>query len=271
LHQPIAAPASADAGTAPINSGKARAAGRFAGRNARIVRILAAMARTVAIVEDDAAIRANYADMLKKHGYQVSAYGDRKSATAGFRTRLPDLALLDIGLGEEPDGGFTLCRELRAMSAALPIIFLTARDSDFDLVSGLRMGADDYLTKDASMPQLLARISALFRRADLLREPPAAEEVLERGPLRLDMKRFHASWRDAPVDLTLTEFWLVHSLARYPGHVKDRESLMRDAHIVVDDSTITSHVKRIRRKFQAVDGAFNAIDSVYGLGYRWNA
>ena len=91
------------------------------------------MARTVAIVEDDAAIRANYADMLKKHGYQVSAYADRKTATAGFRTRLPDLALLDIGLADEPDGGFTLCRELRAMSAALPIIFLTARDSDFDL------------------------------------------------------------------------------------------------------------------------------------------
>src|SRR5436190_7954884 len=158
-------------------------------------------ARTVAIVEDDAAIRANYADMLKKHGYQVSAYADRKSATQGFRTRLPDLAILDIGLGDEPEGGFALCRELRAMSAALPIIFLTARDSDFDLVSGLHMGADDYLTKDASLPQLLARISALFRRADLLREPPAAEEVLERSALRLDMKRFLATWREKPVDL----------------------------------------------------------------------
>src|SRR6185295_9071317 len=188
------------------------------------------MARTVAIVEDDAAIRANYADMLKKHGYQVGAYGDRKAAADAFRTRLPDLALLDIGLGDEPDGGFTLCRELRAMSAALPIIFLTARDSDFDMVSGLRMGADDYLTKDAGMPQLLARISALFRRADLLREPAATEEVIERGPLKLDMKRFQASWGATPVDLTLTEFWLVHSLARYPGHVKDREALMRDAH-----------------------------------------
>jgi len=229
------------------------------------------MARTVAIVEDDPAIRANYADMLKKHGYQVSTYGDRKSATAGFRTRLPDLALLDIGLADEPDGGFTLCRELRALSAALPIIFLTARDSDFDMVSGLRMGADDYLTKDASMPQLLARISALFRRADLLSEPPAAEEVLERGALKLDMKRFIATWDGKTVDLTLTEFWLVHSLARFPGHVKDREQLMRDAHIVVDDATITSHVKRIRRKFQAVDAKFNAIDAVYGMGYRWNS
>ena len=229
------------------------------------------MARTVAIVEDDAAIRANYADMLKKHGYQVSTYADRKSAAAGFRTRLPDLALLDIGLGDEPDGGFTLCRELRAMSEALPIIFLTARDSDFDMVSGLRMGADDYLTKDASMPQLLARISALFRRVDLLREPPASEEVLERGALKLDMKRFIATWQDKTVDLTLTEFWLVHSMARFPGHVKDREQLMRDAHIVVDDATITSHVKRIRRKFQAVDAKFSAIDAVYGMGYRWNS
>ena len=229
------------------------------------------MARTVAIVEDDAAIRANYADMLKKHGYEVRAYGDRKSATSALRTRLPDLALLDIGLGDEPEGGFTLCRELRALSAALPIIFLTARDSDFDLVSGLRMGADDYLTKDASLPQLLARISALFRRVDLLREPPAAEEVLERGALKLDLKRLQATWRATPVDLTRTEFWLVHSLARYPGHVKDRDSLMRDAHIVVDDSTITSHIKRIRRKFQALDGGFAAIDSVYGAGYRWTA
>jgi two-component system, OmpR family, response regulator len=229
------------------------------------------MARTVAIVEDDAAIRANYADMLKKHGYQVSAYGDRKSALEAFRARLPDLALLDIGLADEPDGGFALCRDLRALSAAVPIIFLTARDSDFVVVSGLRMGADDYLTKDAAMPQLFARISALFRRADLLREPPAADEILERGKLRLDMKRFQATWDAKPVDLTLTEFWLAHSLARYPGHVKDRDQLMRDAHIVVDDSTITSHVKRIRRKFLAVDPAFNAIDAVYGLGYRWNA
>jgi two-component system OmpR family response regulator len=133
------------------------------------------------------------------------------------------------------------------------------------------MGADDYLTKSASLPELLARISALFRRVDLLREPPAVEELLERGPLKLDMKRFQASWSAQGVELTLTEFWLVHSLARFPGHVKDRDQLMRDAHIVVDDATITSHVKRIRRKFQAVDPAFDAIDTVYGLGYRWNS
>jgi two-component system OmpR family response regulator len=229
------------------------------------------MARTVAIVEDDPAIRGNYADMLQKHGYQVSAFSDRKSALAAFRSRLPDLALLDIGLGDEPDGGFALCRDLRAMSAALPIIFLTARDSDFDTVSGLRMGADDYLTKEVGLPHLLARISALFRRADLLAQPQVVEELVERGALRLDMKRFQVTWSAGPVDLTLTEFWLVHALARFPGHVKDREQLMQEAHIVVDDTTITSHVKRIRRKFQAVDAQFAAIDTVYGLGYRWNA
>src|SRR5690606_12770125 len=164
--------------------------------------IFPAMARTVAIVEDDPAIRANYADMLRRHGYEVAAYGDRAAAMSAFRQRMPDLALLDIGLPGEPDGGFTLCRELRALSAAVPIIFLTARDSDFDVISGLRMGADDYLTKDAGLPHLLARISALFRRADLLHEAPVEEEILERGALRMDMKRFLATWGGQPVELT---------------------------------------------------------------------
>lgn len=227
------------------------------------------MPKRIAIVEDDPSIRANYADVLKRHGYEVSAYANRREAMAAFATKLPDLAILDIGLADEIDGGFALCRELRAMSATLPIIFLTARDSDFDTVSGLRLGADDYLTKDMSLPHLLARISALFRRADLAREAPQTEDLLERGPLALDMKRFAVTWGGQPVDLTLTEFWIVHSLARHPGHVKSRDQLMSDAHIVVDDSTITSHVKRIRRKFAAADPAFDAIDTLYGMGYRW--
>jgi two-component system OmpR family response regulator len=162
-----------------------------------------------------------------------------------------------------------LCRELRAQSAALPIIFLTARDSDFDIVSGLRLGADDYLTKDVSLPHLLARISALFRRAELAREPQATEETLERGALKLDLKRFAVAWGGKPVPLTLTEFWMVHALARHPGHVKNREQLMREANLVVDDGTVTSHVKRVRRKFQAVDAAFDHIETAYGMGYRW--
>ena len=229
------------------------------------------MPRRIAIVEDDPAIRANYADALGRHGYEVAAYGDRASAIAAFRTRVPDLVLLDIGLGDEVDGGFTLCRELRALSGTLPIIFLTARDSDFDAVSGLRMGADDYVTKSVSLPHLLARVSALFRRADVSQARGQAESVLTRGPLTVDLNRFTVSWRGQGIDLTLTEFWLVHALAKFPGHVKNREQLMGEAHIVVDDSTITSHVKRIRRKFAALDAQFDRIDTVYGMGYRWKA
>jgi two-component system OmpR family response regulator len=177
--------------------------------------------------------------------------------------------LLDIGLGDEVDGGFTLCRELRTLSGALPSIFLTARDSDFDTVSGLRMGADDYVTKNVSLPHLLARVSALFRRAELGRNSVQGEDIVQRGPLTLDLNRFTVSWRGAGVDLTLTEFWMVHALAKFPGHVKNRDQLMSEAHVVVDDSTITSHIKRIRRKFSAVDSRFDCIDTVYGMGYRW--
>jgi two-component system OmpR family response regulator len=229
------------------------------------------LSRRIALVEDEPALRDNVADALRRQGYDVATYGNRSDALAAFRTRLPDLALIDIGLPDDIDGGFALCRELRALSATLPIIFLSARDSDFDIVAGLRLGADDYLTKDTSLPHLAARISALFRRSDLSTAPQVADDVLARGPLALDVKRFTALWDGRRVELTLTEFWMVHALARFPGHVKDRESLMRDARIVVDDSTITSHVKRIRRKFQAVDPAFDCIDTVYGMGYRWRA
>jgi two-component system OmpR family response regulator len=229
------------------------------------------MSLRIAIVEDDAAIRENVADTLRRQGYEVASYPDRPQALAAFRSRLPDLAIVDIGLGADVDGGFTLVRELRALSETLPIIFLTARDSDFDLVAGLRLGADDYLTKNTSMPHLLARIAALFRRMDVMRSPPKVEETLDRGPLRLDLKRMTAAWRGAAVELTLTEFWMVHALAKYPGHVKSRDSLMSDANLVIDDATVTSHIKRIRRKFLAVDAAFDAIDTVYGMGYRWVA
>src|SRR5205085_3039401 len=227
------------------------------------------MARRIALVEDDPAIRQNYADALARAGYDVAAFADRASAAQALATRLPELAIIDIGLGADVDGGFELCRELRAASARLPIIFLTARDSDFDVVSGLRLGADDYLTKDVSLPHLLARIAALFRRVEAANAPTVAEEVLHRGALAIDPARMAVTWNGAPIDLTVTEFWMVHSLARHPGHVKDRGQLMRDAEMVVDDGTITSHVKRIRRKFIAVDAAFDAVETVYGMGYRW--
>lgn len=227
------------------------------------------MRKTIAIVEDETAIRANYTDALQRQGYRVQGYANRRDALADFDRRLPDLVLLDIGLEDEVDGGFELCRELRARATQLPIIFLTARDSDFDAISGLRLGADDYLTKDVSLPHLMARIAALFRRLDALRAPPTPDGELRRGPLRIDMDRLEVRWHDQLVPLTLTELWMVHALARYPGHVKNREQLMAEANAVVDAATVTSHVKRIRRKFTELDPQFDAIETVYGMGYRW--
>ena len=225
--------------------------------------------KRIAIVEDDAVIRQNYSDALKRSGYVVETYADRTEATNAFKTRLPDLAILDIGLADEIDGGFTLCRDLRGLSATLPIIFLSARDSDFDVVSGLRLGADDYVTKDVSMPHLLARIAALFRRLEAGKLPSRAEDILHRGELTLDINKLTVTWRGSEVGLTVTEFWMIHALVKFPGHVKNRDQLMREAELTVDDNTITSHLKRIRKKFIAVDTTFDEIETVYGMGYRW--
>lgn len=227
------------------------------------------MSRTIAIVEDEPAIRANFVDALRRYGFQVQAFADRGSAQQAFGARLPDLVIIDVGLGDEPEGGFDLCRELRARSATLPILFLTARDADVDVISGLRLGADDYLTKDISLPQLTARVQALFRRLDAVAQTAGKETVVALRGLRLELERMRVSWNGAEVPLTVTEFWIVHALARRPGHVKSREQLMREAQAVVDDATITSHVKRIRRKFIALDAGFDEIDTVHGAGYRW--
>ncbi len=229
------------------------------------------MARLIGLVEDEAAIRENYSAVLRRQGYEVHGYASRAEALAAFRSRLPDLVVVDVGLGDEVEGGFELCRELRALAPRLPIIFLTARDTDLDIISGLRLGADDYLSKQTSLPHLLARIAALLRRVDALRAPADASAVMQRGALELDADRLSASWRGQALELTVTEFWILHSLARFPGHVKSRDQLMSDANLVVDDSTITSHIKRMRRKFAAIDPGCDPIDTVYGLGYRWRA
>ncbi len=227
------------------------------------------MRKLIAIVEDEPAIRDNYTAAFQRSGYSVRAYPDRDSAMTAFKARLPDLAIIDVGLKEESEGGFTLCRDLRAMSAELPIIFLTARDSEIDAVSGLRLGADDYLTKDLSLPHLMARVTALFRRIDALSQPPNRDQAMARGSLSIDTERLQAAWRDKPLGLTLTEFWIVHALAKNPGHVKNRQQLMDAANVVLDDNTITSHIKRIRRKFQAIEPSFDGVETMYGMGYRW--
>jgi two-component system OmpR family response regulator len=226
-------------------------------------------AKLVAVVEDEVAIRDNYLAGLRRQGYRVVGYGSRKEALAGFATRFPDLVIIDVNLGLEVEGGFELCRELRAQSAQLPIIFLTARESELDAVSGLRLGADDYLTKRTSIEHLLARVAALFRRVEALRSDDGASERLEQGSLTLDRDRMTAHWKSALVPLTVTEFWVVHALAVHPGHVRSREQLMAAANVVLDDGTVTSQIKRIRAKFEGFDASFDCIQTVYGMGYRW--
>lgn len=227
------------------------------------------MSRSIAVVEDEAAIRDNYVAALRRYGYQATGFPDRPSALRGLAARLPDLVIIDVGLGAEVEGGFELCRELRARSQTLPIIFLTARDSDLDVISGLRLGADDYLSKDISLQHLLARVVALFRRLEVMGGASPETSRIEQGDLVLELERMTVAWQGRVVPLTVTEFWLVHALARFPGHVKNRDQLMDAAKIVVDAGTITSHVKRIRRKFLAIDPAFDQIDTVHGMGYRW--
>jgi two-component system OmpR family response regulator len=227
------------------------------------------VAKRIAIIEDEAAIRENYSAAFRREGYAVDAFDAREPALRAFDNCLPDLILIDVNLKDDIEGGFELCRELRARSSDLPIIFLTARDSEFDAVSGLRLGADDYLTKDISLPHLMARIAALFRRLEAMQKLQGTENRMTRGDLSIDTERMTVHWREQTVSLTLTEFWLVHAMARYPGHVKNRQQLMEAAQAVLDDNTITSHVKRIRRKFVEIDAEFDAIETVYGMGYRW--
>ncbi|MEN7343520.1 MAG: proteobacterial dedicated sortase system response regulator [Pseudomonadota bacterium] len=226
--------------------------------------------RQLAIVEDDLALGANYREAFEREGYTVALYAAREEALSAFEQALPDLVIIDVNLGSDVEGGFALCSRLRAQSESLPIIFLTARDSEFDAISGLRLGADDYLTKDISLPHLLARVAALFRRQAVLSNH-TSEGPIVRGELAIDENSFVIDWRQQRVSLTLTEYWLVHALAKHPGHVKNRQQLMDAANTVLDDNTVTSHIKRIRKKFQEVDTDFDQIETVYGMGYRWRA
>lgn len=227
------------------------------------------MNREIAIVEDEPALQSNYKEALERHGYLVRVYGNRAEALAAFADKLPELAIIDVGLGPEIEGGFELCRELRSMAPTLPIVFLTARDSELDTISGLRLGADDYLTKDISLEHLAARVVALFRRIDAFNQPQLPEDVIYVGELSIDLHRMATTWKTEPVPLTVTELWMVHALVKHPGHVKTRQQLMDAANVVLDDATITSHIKRIRKKFLSLDAGFECIETAYGMGYRW--
>jgi two-component system response regulator ChvI len=226
----------------------------------------------VAVVDDEKNIRETVAFALKREGYRVNTYADGAEAWAAFKRELPDLAVLDILLPRMD--GRELCRRLRAKSEALPIVFLTSKDEELDRVLGLELGADDYLCKPFSMRELVARVKVLFRRAALAADPSRREEskMLRVGALEIDGLRYTARWRGEPLALTVTEFLLLQALARHPGHVKTRQQLMEEAYphdAYVSERTIDSHVKRLRRKFEARDSAFTGIDTVHGLGYRW--
>ncbi len=230
------------------------------------------MKRKIAIIEDEPTIRANYCDALKKYGYEVVDFDNRFDAMANFEHALPDLVIIDVGLGDDIEGGFELCRQLRVKSPELPMIFLTARDSELDQILGLKLGADDYLTKDINLPHMMARIVALFRRVDAMRNNSQKhDEQLTRGALDVNVDRMSVTWSGHLIDLTVTEFWMLHALIRHPGHVKNRTQLMDAANTVLDDNTITSHIKRIRKKFTAIDPSFDRIQTAYGMGYRWKS
>jgi two-component system response regulator ChvI len=228
-------------------------------------------AARIAVVEDEDHIREAVAAALAREGWAVDRFADGQQAWDAFAAGLPDLVILDILLPRMD--GLELCRRLRSRSPELGIIFLTSRDEEFDRVLGLELGADDYLCKPFSLRELVARVKVLFRRAAVRRDPGiGVAEELRAGELCLDLDRYEARWRERPVPLTVTEFRLLLALARRPGHVKSRSQLLSEAYpddTFVADRTIDSHVKRLRRKFEAADPGFAQIETVYGLGYRY--
>jgi len=229
--------------------------------------------RQIAVVEDEDTIREGICVALRREGYEASGFEDGRAAWDTFERRLPDLAVLDIGVPRMD--GLELCRRLRAKSERLPIIFVTSRDEEFDRILGLEIGADDYLCKPFSLRELMVRVKVLLRRASHDGAPrESGEDVITVGDLRVDPVALTATWKNIPVPLTVTELLLLQALAVRPGAVLSRDRLMDGAYpdnTTVSDRTIDSHVKRIRRKFIAIDSGFTAIESVYGAGYRYHA
>jgi two-component system response regulator ChvI len=230
----------------------------------------------IALVDDEESLRETVGFALRREGHRVECFADGLAAWQSFERSLPHLAILDV-LMPRMDG-LELCRRLRALSERLPILFLTSRDEELDRVLGLELGADDYLCKPFSMRELAARVKVLLRRAARRREPlpgdggDGEERVLEAGRLRLDLPRYQAFWNGVPLPLTVTEFTLLHALARRPGHVKSRVQLLQEGYphdAYASDRTIDSHVKRLRRKLAEADPSTDAIETVYGLGYRF--
>ena len=229
--------------------------------------------QSIALVDDDRNILTTVSIALQAEGFATRVYADGQTALKALLENPPDLAIFDIKMPRMD--GFELLQQLREKSM-LPVIFLTSKDEEPDEALGLALGADDYIAKPFSQRLLVARIRAILRRGELVRQAgdaPAAEDMPEpilRGRLAMDPARHHVTWDGMPVSLTVTEFMILESLACRPGVVRSRNQLMDAAYsddIFVDDRTIDSHIKRLRRKFRAVDPTFAAIDTLYGAGY----
>ncbi|MDD9908234.1 MAG: response regulator transcription factor [Ahrensia sp.] len=229
---------------------------------------------TIALVDDDRNILTSVSIALESEGYRVETYTDGASALDGLTAKRPDLAIFDIKMPRMD--GMELLRRLRQKSD-LPVIFLTSKDDEIDELFGLKMGADDFITKPFSQRLLVERVKAVLRRSAARAEGAAREDgltsnVLERGNLSMDQERHTSMWKGKPVTLTVTEFLILFALAQRPGVVKSRDSLMDAAYddqVYVDDRTIDSHIKRLRKKFKAVDDDFDMIETLYGVGYRF--
>jgi two-component system response regulator ChvI len=231
---------------------------------------------TIALVDDDKNILTSVSMLLEQEGYQVKTFSDGAAALTGLTATPPDLAILDIKMPRMD--GLELLRRLR-QAGDLPVIFLTSKDEEIDELMGLNAGADDYIRKPFSQRLLLERVKAVLRRNEGHKQTGAApangeikKEALVRGKLALDPQRHECTWDGKPVRLTVTEFLILQCLAQRPGFVKSRDNLMDAAYddqVYVDDRTIDSHIKRLRKKFKAIDDNFDAIETLYGVGYRY--
>ena len=228
----------------------------------------------IALVDDDRNILTSVAMTLDAEGFEVETYNDGQAAFEAFNRRMPDMAVFDIKMPRM--NGMDLLARVRQKSA-MPVIFLTSKEDEIDEVLGLRMGADDYVKKPFSQRLLVERIRALLRRQEVLsgEEMTEAEsgQIMERGALTMDPARHAVTWKGRDVTLTVTEFLLLQALAQRPGFVKSRDQLMDTAYddqVYVDDRTIDSHIKRLRKKMRATDPEFAAIETLYGIGYRYN-
>lgn len=229
------------------------------------------MGQTITLVDDDRNILTSVSMALEAEGFAVKTFNDGEEGLKGIRDTKPDLVVLDIKMPRMD--GMEVLSKLREESS-IPVIFLTSKDDEVDEVIGLRMGADDYITKPFSQRLLIERIRALLRREELRgkTEDTKENEKLTRGHLTLDDARHLCTWKNKPVNLTVTEYLLVKALAQRPGHVKNRDQLIDFAYgenIYVDDRTIDSHIKRVRKKFKKIDDDFNEIETLYGVGYRY--